>query len=246
MRGGEPGHAQPVPGRDLRHRPVEAVLIVLAIGAAAATLTLGLVLNGVTANPYAATRQATRGPDVVAAGTTSASLMALAAAPGVTGHSGPYPVAGVTVRAGRVTAPAEAEGRAVTTAAVDQPKLIQGGWVRPGGAVVERSFAQALGVQIGGTISLNQRSFTVSGIAVSAAMPEFPQVCYDILCNAPVLHPFAVGLVWVTEADVRTLATSANPLDYLLNLRLADPARAGAFVSAHSSPAPWPPSCRQK
>jgi putative ABC transport system permease protein len=228
--------------RDLRHRPVEAVLIVLSICAAAATLTLGLVLHGVTASPYAATREATRGPDVVAAGTTSASLAALAADPGVTGHSGPYPVAGVTLQAGRVAAPAEAEGRAVTPVSVDQPKLIQGRWIRPGGAVVERSFAQALGVHVGERIRLNQRWFVVSGIAVSAAMPEFPQVCYDILCNAPALHPSAVGLVWVTEADARTLATRANPLDYLLNLRLADPARAAAFVSAHSSTAPSAPS----
>jgi putative ABC transport system permease protein len=228
--------------RDLRHRPAEAIPILLAICAASATLTVGLVLNGVTGSPYAATRAATRGPDVVAAGTTSASLTALAGAPGVTGHSGPYPVAGVMVRAGRVAAPAEAEGRAITPVSVDQPKLIQGSWVRPGSVVVERSFAQALGVRLGETIGLNGRWFIVSGIAVSAAMPEFPQVCYDILCNAPALHPSAVGLVWVTEADARTLATRANPLDYLLNLRLADPADATAFVSAHSSPAPSAPS----
>jgi putative ABC transport system permease protein len=228
--------------RDLRHRPAEAVPILLAICAATTTLTLGLTLSGVTGSPYAATRAATNGPDVVAAGTTSASLAALAAAPGVTGRGGPYPVAGVMVRAGRVATPAEAEGRAVAPVTVDQPRLIQGGWVRSGRAVVERSFALALGVHVGETIGLNLRRFIVSGIAVSAAMPEFPQVCYDILCNAPALHPSAVGLVWVTEADARTLATRANPLDYLLNLRLADPAQAAAFVSAHSSPAPSAPS----
>jgi putative ABC transport system permease protein len=40
--------------RDLRHRPSEAVLLLLAIAAAATTLTLGLVLHGVTAHsgPY--------------------------------------------------------------------------------------------------------------------------------------------------------------------------------------------------
>ena len=53
-------------GRDLRYRPGPAVLLVLAITAATATLTLGLVLHGVTNQPYLQTRAATKGPDVVA------------------------------------------------------------------------------------------------------------------------------------------------------------------------------------
>ena len=53
-------------GRDLRRRPAQAVLLLLAITAATATLTLGLVLHGVTSQPYQQTRAATDGPDVVA------------------------------------------------------------------------------------------------------------------------------------------------------------------------------------
>lgn len=45
--------------RDLRHRPSEALLLLLAITAAATTLTLGLVLHGVTNSPYQRTRAAT-------------------------------------------------------------------------------------------------------------------------------------------------------------------------------------------
>lgn len=52
--------------RDLRRRPAEAVLLLLAITAAAATLALGLVLNGVASDPYESTREATSGPDIVA------------------------------------------------------------------------------------------------------------------------------------------------------------------------------------
>jgi putative ABC transport system permease protein len=40
--------------RDLRRRPGEAALLLLAITAATATLTLGLVLHGVTDKPYRA------------------------------------------------------------------------------------------------------------------------------------------------------------------------------------------------
>ena len=53
-------------GRDLRHRPGPAVLLVLAVTAATATLSLGLVLHAVTNQPYQQTRAATHGPDVVA------------------------------------------------------------------------------------------------------------------------------------------------------------------------------------
>ena len=52
--------------RDLRRRPAEAALLLLAIMAATTTLTLGLVLHGVTDDPYESTREATAGPDVVA------------------------------------------------------------------------------------------------------------------------------------------------------------------------------------
>jgi len=52
--------------RDLRRRPFEAGLLLLAITAATATLTLGLALHGITKGPYQSTREATAGPDVVA------------------------------------------------------------------------------------------------------------------------------------------------------------------------------------
>ncbi len=52
--------------RGLRGRPAQAALLLLAITAASATLTMALVLHGVTSHPYARTRAATNGPDVVA------------------------------------------------------------------------------------------------------------------------------------------------------------------------------------
>ena len=58
--------------RDLRRRPGEAALLLLAILAATTVLTLGLLLRGVISKPYEATRTATAGPDVVAAGAPEA------------------------------------------------------------------------------------------------------------------------------------------------------------------------------
>ena len=215
--------------RDLRWRPVEAALMLLVITAATTTLTLGLALSGMTSHPYLDTRTATAGPDVVAqssgpakGGGSPAGLTALEHAPGVIGHSGPYPVASPALRANGHTVPAAsgfvAEGRD-QAASLDQPKVTQGRWVRPGGVVVEPTYATELGVRTGDWITLDGRAFRVVGLAVTAAWPSV---------NAP-------GLIWLTRADARSLATAADPLSYLLNLKLADPATATAFANDRST-----------
>ena len=231
--------------------------MLLAITAATATLTLGLVLHGVTSQPYQQTRAATRGPDEVAyLGTPLASrgprasgsalqkliraqAGELTRAPGVTGSSGPYPFAGAVVRANGLVAGAEAEGRDVAPARVDQPALTAGSWVRPGGVVLERTFAAALGVGVGDRITLNGRPYTVAGIAVTAANPPYPNLCYYAGggCLAGSDGPSSAanpGLLWLTKPDALSLATPTNPvISYVLDLRLRDPAAAQAFADRY-------------
>ncbi len=173
--------------RDLRYRRAEAVLLLLAITAATTTLTLGLALSGVTGHPYQQTKAVTRGPDIVASflnlgqprGVTASSglaaLSALAREPGVANSSGPFPVSWPVVRVNGLTAGVLAEGRGAAPAAVDRPELTAGSWLRPGGVVVERSFAEALRVRVGERLTLNRRHFTVVGVAVSAANVPYPQ-----------------------------------------------------------------------
>ena len=207
--------------RDLRRRPAEAALLLVAIIAATTTLTLGLVLHGVTDEPYERTREATAGPDIVAhargdafldQSADLAALEALTDAPGVTDYSGPYPLIGVELEANGVTARdlrgedvggagAWAQGRDPTAAAVEQPELTQGGWVRDGGMVVEAGFADALELGVGDEITLrarvcglmtrsetpdcrvvNRRTFEVAGVAVTAAARPYPGVCYGWSC----------------------------------------------------------------
>jgi putative ABC transport system permease protein len=243
--------------RDLRHRPAQALLLLLAITAATTMLTLGLALHGVTSQPYQQTRAATNGPDVVAqmpavhqAGGRAllpAQATALIRAPGVSSHSGPYPLVGALVRAGKLTAGAEAEGRTQSPASVDQPKVTTGSWVRPGGVVLERTFAEALGVVAGDRITLNGQPFTVAGTAVTAASPPYPNLCYSSGggCSAGLqdVSPTDMGLVWLTEPDASSLATSANPVaSYVLNLKLKEPASASAFVGRYGTSNPGAPS----
>ena len=261
--------------RDVRRRPVESALLLVAIMASTTTLTLGLVLNGVARDPYQATREATAGPDVVGAVSPDsfegrpadpAGLEALAQAPGVVDQSGPYPVTGAVLEADGQLATAEVEGRDAASAGVDRPELTQGRWLDGGGAVVEAAFADALGLRAGDSITLNNRAFPVVGLAVSAAAPPYPSMapagtaenrlqycplpapspCDEALAGggfSPELdtalrrvdaeHP---GRVWLTQADARSLARDPASLNYVVHLRLADPAAAHTFVDRHLPP----------
>ena len=237
--------------RDIRHHFAQALLLVVAIAVATATLTMALALNGVTGHPYAETRAATKGPDVVAYLTSASQAKSLIHASGVASSSGPYPVASATVRFDGRYADVFAEGRTAALAAVDQPLLTAGSWVRPDGVVIERTFADALGVWVGDRVTLNDKSFTVAGIAVTAAQPPYPNLCQGPVLSLPLTattgllissdacsslnitsgNPLDIGVIWTTEADAIGLTSKANPLTmYALNLKLANPNDAQAFV----------------
>lgn len=210
------------------------MLIVIAITAATATLTLGLALRSEsTDQSYAATRAATLGPDAVATNVSHSELpsyLAMTSAPGVRSHAGPYPVASVVLRVHGLAAGVEAEGRPQGRATIDRPKVTSGSWVRNGGVVVERSFADALGIRSGDVVTLDGRSFRVVGEAVTAASPPYPATGY--MAHNPKLG-YDPGLAWLTTTDARSLATARQPLSYSLNLRFAVPAEAQQFVDIH-------------
>jgi ABC-type antimicrobial peptide transport system permease subunit len=224
--------------QDIRHHFAQAVLLVVAIAAATAVLSLAFALNGVNASPYQQTMATTKGPDVVAqsgydpyTGVTSpAALSALAAlnhVNGVTAHSGPYPIVGGTgpvgpvMRSTGLVTSVQVEGREPGVAAVDQPTVTDGTWIRPGGVVVERSFAQAANLRLGQTITLDGHPFQVAGFAVTAAFHGFP----------------GVSLIWAAEAAARGLAAKADPVSYISNLKLSDasPRAVNAFVNAYGA-----------
>jgi hypothetical protein len=246
--------------RDLRCRPVEALMVLLVIATAAATLTVAFAVSGVTNKPYQQTRLATAGPDVIAveggggpgpaqpvsAAQLAATAASLSTAPGVTGHSGPYPTAYTVIRFRGHTVDVVAEGRDRAPAPVDQPKVTQGGWIRPGAVVIERGFADALGIHVGGNVRLGGRSFRVAGIAVTAAIPPYPSSLCHIACPFPISRSLRtgqgvpnMGLVWLTRSAVAGLAGSGAPLAYLLNLKLANPAQAPAFAAQHPGTFTW-------
>ncbi|MBV9604721.1 MAG: ABC transporter permease [Solirubrobacterales bacterium] len=202
---------------DIRRRPVQAAMLVLMIVTTTTTLTLGLALHKVTDSPFARTRAATRGPDVVAQIAPQSGAVArpatqfasLLRSGQVTAISGPYPFSIASLTAPGIDILAQAEGRDLAPAKLDQPALTEGSWVRPGGAVLESGFAASLGLKPGDAIHLNGHRFTVAGVAVSAAQ-----------CFYPVTKP---GVIWLTRTDAERLAPRAQALGYVLNLKLAHP-----------------------
>jgi ABC-type lipoprotein release transport system permease subunit len=248
--------------RDLRHRPAQALLLLLAIAAGAATLTLGIALHGTIDNPYARTRAATSGPDVVATVITGganpagpdtvgrpggtngsdqpdvAGLAPLTSAAGVAAHSGPFPIAWTVLRDGHTSGSAEVEGRSTTPSPVDQPRVLRGNWIRSGGVVVEAGFASDLGIHVGDRLTLGGIDIDVVGTAVTAAIPAYPNTCTAegcVLGNEVASHN--PGLIWAAQGDATRIAGTYGPDAYYLNLKLDDPATAAAFAARYDTDA---------
>ena len=248
-----------VVAKDIRHRPILTILLLLAIAGGVAALTLGLALHATTDNPYMRTRAATAGPDVVATDINGYSrsqeqgsgsshsvsiggsaqpsdLTPLGHAPGVVAYSGPFPMTWALLRSGHTNATAEVEGRSSAPSAVDRPKLIQGTWVRPGGVVVEATFAQVLGLHVGDRVRLGDGSYQVVGTAATAAFPTYPVASALGAFLVGNLGSNSIGLVWVPAADVAHVAAAGSePVVYTMNLKLADPTAAQAFADRHAS-----------
>ncbi|MER5753659.1 FtsX-like permease family protein [Streptomyces sp. NPDC002088] len=215
--------------RDLRRRPGEAAMFLIAVTAATAALAMGLATDNTVATAYAKTRTATAGPDVMVSTTDpdpSGIAARLAQAPGVTALGGPFFAFDTTIRANGRSAHSAVEGRGGSRSAVDRPLVTAGSWVRPGGAVIERGFAQALGVRVGDSITVGGRGYPVVGTAVSAATSVYPWGD-----PAQVGPSDAGGMVWLTTTDAHAAAGDA-PVVHLIHLKLSDPAATDAFGSS--------------
>ncbi|MFF3671824.1 FtsX-like permease family protein [Microtetraspora malaysiensis] len=221
---------------DVRRHKVQAAMLLLAVTVATATMALGLSLRGVSEALYEQTRAATAGPDVVAlsgdAGPAATSALAsLADDPEVVAHHGPYRVvyADLTTR-DSTSSSVVVHGFAEAPGAVNRPLVTSGHWVRPGGAVLERGFATALGVGVGDHVTIAGRSYPVVGIAVTAATSIYPWAAQIGPGGGP---SDSSGLAWMTRSDARTLASSHDlPVTLALDLRLRDPAATEAFLDA--------------
>lgn len=227
---------------DVRRNPAQAAILLVSIIAATAALSLGRSVDGATETLYRQTRAATAGPDVVAYSpdtgpATIGALKSLEDAPGVVAHSGPYREYYTKLTAHGSTGAAVVQVADPTPGPIDRPLVTSGGWVRPGGVVVERGFATALGVRVGDDATVAGRSLPIVGIAVTASHAVYPW--------APGIGPGGGpsdggGLVWMTERDARPLASPDVPVTSLINLKLRDPGSAWTLTGHDPAVGPAP------
>jgi putative ABC transport system permease protein len=223
---------------DVRRHTAQAAMLLLAVTAATATLALGLSLGGATQTLYEQTRAATAGPDLVALapelGTpVTPALTSLAHTPEVIAHNGPYRIVYATLTAHGTASLVVVHGAAETPGAVNRPLVTSGHWVRPSGAVLERGFATALGAGVGDRVTISGRSYSVTGIAVTAATSIFPWAAQIGPYGGP---SDGGGLVWLTSSDARALASQDLPVTMAMDLKLRDPDATEAFIDAHHIP----------
>ncbi|GHH68904.1 hypothetical protein GCM10017673_18780 [Streptosporangium violaceochromogenes] len=201
---------------DLRARWGQALLTVLVVaGIVTALITAATLLEDGT-NPWRRLFTESRGAHVWIHTRNAPDVAALSRLPGVVQVAGPYRTAPVTLAADGRRSPVTLRGMEARPPAVAAPLVRRGRWLRPddaGGVVVERSFAEALGLRVGAPFTvtaLNGAShpLTVLGLADTADQGFYPET--------------APGLAWTLTSTLAGVEPALGRSESVTGLRLAD------------------------
>jgi putative ABC transport system permease protein len=222
---------------NLRRRPAQGLLLLLALTIATGVLGVASSVYGSADAPWDRVWRATRGfhvglgvyhpPDEPGNRAFVHELRRHAArlstAPGVVGAGGPWThlYGSIAVAGGEEDLTAEI--RDPGPYEVDQPLVTSGRWLGEGGGVVlESGLAATLHAGPGDTVTIQGRPFPVRGVAATVSRGRFP-------LSRP-------AQVWVTPETARQLRGLGMAEEgFELQLRLADPDDAAGFVAAHRS-----------
>jgi putative ABC transport system permease protein len=203
----------------IRSRLLASALTIAIAGAAAATIVLALEVRSSGRDPWRQTFDAANGAHVLAFVPSQADARAIANLPGVTERAAPAPLVTATLGPPGSTDRAELVGLRGRTA-VNMPVLTAGSPLREGGIVLERSFANALGIEVGSTLAVTSRrgslDLPVLGTAVVPSQPRYPR-------RKP-------GVAWVTRATLAQIEPDPARWRWTEALRLANPSAAAAFT----------------
>jgi putative ABC transport system permease protein len=93
-----------------------------------------------------------------------------------------------------------------------------------------------MGLHVGDEVALGGHQVAVVGIAVSAALPPYPQLCtVGCILDRPGWDNAQPGLVWATRALVSELVTPAEPVVLFEFLTLEEATSADRFVARHQA-----------
>jgi putative ABC transport system permease protein len=224
-------------GHNLRRRPGQALLLLLALTIATGVLGVATSVYGSADAPWDRVWRATRGfnvsfnvyhpPDEPGDRALVDELRRrgerLAKAPGVVAVGGPWTHLYGSIQIGGGNEDLTAEIRDPGPYQVDQPLVTSGRWLGEGGGVVlESGLAATLRAAPGDTVTIQGHPFPVRGVAQTVSRGRFP-------LSRP-------AQIWVTPATAGQLrALGMTEEGFELQLRLTDPNQAAAFVAAHQS-----------
>jgi putative ABC transport system permease protein len=204
----------------IRSRALASGLTILLSGAAAATIVLALEVGATVRDPWQRTFDAANGAHVIASVPSEADARRIGALPGIAERDAPVPSAQTTVTtsSGHTERLALAGLRARPR--VDAPVRTEGSELRAGGIVLERSLADALGLQVGTTLQLaapdGPIELPVIGTAISPSQPRYPRQ-----------NP---GVAWVARATLERIEPDRDRWVWTQSIRLPDPSSAPVFA----------------
>jgi len=224
--------------RNLRHRPWQSVLLLLALCLSTSTVSMALALEELGYRPWDRLSDATNGFHVLAVASpqqwdtpvpeadvaqAAKSLEAMRNQPGVVATGGPWTelvTSGNRVGAREIDLTVQV--RDTARAEVDQPRLTGGRWIDAGdGVVLEDGLATTLQVRPGDTITLAGRQVPVLGTAMSVAVVPYPIDTRDR------------GHVWAgTKTAAGIDPAAVETAQVVTEIRLSNPDNAPAFAQS--------------
>ena len=211
----------------IRSRLLASALTILLSGAAAATIVLALEVGGTARDPWQRTFEAANGAHVLANVPSEDDAHVIATLPGVAERDDPVPIAIATVASGGGTDRLLLAGLR-SPAHVNAPVRTDGASPPADGIVLERSFADAVGIRVGSSLLFDgvggPVELPVVGTAISPSQPRYPRS-----------NP---GLAWVTRTTLERVEADRSRWSWTQALRLTDPAAASAFAARAAASLP--------
>jgi putative ABC transport system permease protein len=211
----------------IRSRLLASVLTILLSSAAAATIVLALEVGATGRDPWQRTFDAANGAHVLANVPSQADTRAIATLPGVAERDEPVPIALGSVASGGGTDRLLLAGLR-SRARVHAPVRTAGAAPPADGIVLERSFADALGLRVGAGLRLAATGgpieLPIVGTAISPSQPRYPRS-----------NP---GLAWVPRSTLERIEPDRSRWSWTQAIRLTDPATARAFADRASASLP--------
>jgi ABC-type lipoprotein release transport system permease subunit len=219
----------------IRSRLLASALTVTIAAAAAATIVLALEVRSSGVDPWQRTFAAANGAHVLAVVPSRADAAAIARLPGVSERSEPVPLVSAALVTPRSSDPVQLAGW-MGAARVNRPVLRAGAEPGHNGIVLERSLADALGIQVGTRVGVQPRDvtdvhalldpggasahFRVLGTAISPAQARYPR-------STP-------GLAWASDRLLERIEPDRSRWRWVQAVRLDDPSKAAVFA-AHAA-----------